>query len=256
MQWQSLGISNDDAQYLETRKFQINEIARWYGVPPHMIGDLENATFSNIEHQGIEYVTYSLRPWLVRWEQEIRRKLYTDDVYFSEFLVDGLLRGDTKTRYDGYKVARETGWLSVNEIRALENLNPVEGGDQYIQPLNMATVGEETEVVEEDSRSWLEPLLDDCFFRAKRLQENAERQSLKRKGDYYGEWRSKWVAEDLPPLFDEIIAPAFEAFYRSKGWPESNSMVERITTISKRLIEHNGNIDDFTKIVLGELSNE
>jgi hypothetical protein len=254
MSWQSLGVSNDDAQYLETRQFQIVEIARWYGVPPHMIGSLDNATFSNIEHQGIEYVTYSLRPWLVRWEQEIRRKLYSDDVFFSEFQVDGLLRGDTKTRYDGYKVARETGWLSVNEIRALENLRSLpEGGDTYIQPMNMEPMG--TEPTNDEDRNWLQPLLDDSFFRAKRLQENGERQAIKRKGDYYGEWRAKWLTDDLPALFDEIISPAIEAMYRATGQPEDKEMHICITTISRRLIQHDGNIDDFTKIILGELSN-
>jgi len=254
MSWQSLGISNDDAQYLETRQFQIVEIARWYGVPPHMIGSLDNATFSNIEHQGIEYVTYSLRPWLVRWEQEIKRKLFVDDVYFSEFLVDGLLRGDTKTRYDGYKIARETGWLSVNEIRALENLNNVEGGDTYIQPMNMEPMGTEPEAEEDNQRSsWIEPLLDDSFYRAKRLQENGERQALKRKGDHYGQWRASWAANELPALFDEIISPAFEAVYRSQNLAEDKEMHIRISEISRRLIDHVGSIDDFTKIIIGEL---
>jgi HK97 family phage portal protein len=253
MSWQSLGISNDDAQYLETRKFQITEIARWYGVPPHMIGDLDNATFSNIEHQGIEFVTYSLRPWLVRWEQEIKRKLFIDDVYFSEFLVDGLLRGDTKTRYDGYKIARETGWLSVNEIRSLENLNGVDGGDTYIQPMNMEPMGTEPEADEDNQRSWIEPLLDDSFYRAKRLQENGERLALKRKGDHYGEWRTKWATNELPALFDEIISPAFEAVYRSQNLAEDKEMHIRISEISRRLISHDGSIDDFTKIIIGEL---
>jgi HK97 family phage portal protein len=215
VQFSSIGLSNEDAQYLQTRQFQVVEIARWYGVPCHMIQSLDAATFSNIEHQGIEFVTYSLRPWLVRWEQEIKRKLFTDGAFFSEFLVDGLLRGDTKTRYDGYKVARETGWLSVNEIRSLENLNPVDGGDQYIQPLNMATVGEDVEPADEDRCGWLEPLLDDSFFRAKRLQENGERVAKKRKGDHYGEWRTKWVEEELPPLVEEIISASVETIYLS-----------------------------------------
>tara|TARA_R110000851_G_scaffold118258_1_gene245559 strand:+ start:1952 stop:3442 length:1491 start_codon:yes stop_codon:yes gene_type:complete len=248
MSWQSLGVSNDDAQYLETRQFQIVEIARWYGVPPHMIGSLDNATFSNIEHQGIEYVTYSLRPWLVRWEQEIRRKLYSDDVFFSEFQVDGLLRGDTKTRYDGYKVARETGWLSVNEIRALENLNGVDGGDTYIQPMNMDTVGAEPEAEAEelDERNWIEPLLEDALFRAKRLQENAERNAIKRKGDYYGEWRNAWRKDELPALIDEIIAPVFEAA----------NATHLLRSVRERLIGQDINtLDDYTKTILGELSN-
>lgn len=257
VQFSSIGLSNEDAQYLQTRQFQVVEIARWYGVPCHMINSLDNATFSNIEHQGIEFVTYSLRPWLVRWEQEIKRKLFTEGAFFSEFLVDGLLRGDTKTRYDGYKVARETGWLSVNEIRSLENLNPVEGGDQYIQPMNMTTVGDDVETEEEEDRSgWLEPLIDDTFFRAKRLQENGERVAKKRKGDYYGEWRIKWIAEELPPLVEEIISPAIETIYRSSNTAMAGEMEAHVTSIAKRLIQQDiNNIEDFTKVITGELIN-
>lgn len=249
-----IGLSNEDAQYLETRQFQVVEIARWFGVPPHMIASLDNATFSNIEHQGIEFVTYSLRPWLVRWEQEIRRKLFADDTFFSEFQVDGLLRGDAKTRYDGYKVARETGWLSVNEIRSLENLSPVDGGDQYIQPLNMGTVGDDAEEEEEEEdRAWITPLLEDAFFRAKRLQENGERVAKKRKGDYYGEWRSKWVVEELPPLVEEIISPAIEAIYGATK-TMTGEIDAHIANIAKRLIQSDiDNINEFNKTILGEI---
>jgi len=208
MSYAQLGIPPDDAQFLQTREFQVKEIARWYGIPPHLVGSMDAATFGNIEHQQIEYVTHTLRPWLVRWEQELQRKVYMDDNIFPQFIVDGLLRGDTKTRYDSYKTARESGWLSVNEIRELENLNPIDGGDQYIQPLNMGTVGETEEI---DARSLLIPLLEDALFRAKRLQENAERNALRRKGDYYGEWRIAWMENDLPPLVAEIITPAIEA---------------------------------------------
>ena len=259
VEFSPIGLSNEDAQYLQTRQFQVVEIARWYGVPCHMIQSLDAATFSNIEHQGIEYVTYSLRPWLVRWEQEIQRKLFTGDTFFSEFLVDGLLRGDTKTRYDGYKVARETGWLSVNEIRSLENLNPVDGGDAYIQPLNMATIAEEPDAeleADEDRTGWLEPLLDDTFFRAKRLQENGERVARKRKGDHYGEWRAKWIEQELPPLVEEIIAPAIEAKYRSSDTNTTGEMDAQIANIAKRLIQiDTNNLDDFTKTIIGELDN-
>ena len=250
----SIGLSNEDAQYLQTRQFQVVEIARWYGVPPHMIASMEAATFSNIEHQGIEFVTYSLRPWLVRWEQEIRRKLFSNDVYFSEFQVDGLLRGDAKTRYDGYRIARETGWLSVNEIRALENLEPVDGGDQYIQPLNMGTVV--GEVVEDDeARDWAVPLLEDALFRAKRLQDNGERQAKRRKGDHYGEWRNQWLVSELPPLVEEIIAPAIEAIYISNKAPDEGDMFDKIGSISRRAIVTSQSVEEFTKTIIGEMSN-
>lgn len=135
-----VGIPPEDAQYLETRKFQVAEIARMYRIPPHMVGDLERATFSNIEQQSLEFVIFTLTPWLVRIEQAISRDLLTDSermAYFAEHLVAGLLRGDIQSRYEAYSIGRQNGWLSANDIRILENMNPVEGGDEYLIPLNM-----------------------------------------------------------------------------------------------------------------------
>ena len=240
MSWQSLGIPPDDAQYLETRKFQVAEIARWYGVPPSMIGDLERATFSNIEHQAISFVTHSLRPWLVRWETELRRKLFAaDEVFFPEFLVEGLLRGDTKTRYDGYKIARESGWLSVNEIRNLENMNPVDGGDTYIQPLNMGTVGDAD--ADADSRGWATPLLADALGRAARIQDNAERKAEQRKGEHFAEWLAGYREVDLPPLVAEILEPAVRAILTPAG--RADEAEERAVHIAGRWISSNKHDD-------------
>lgn len=140
MEYERIGIPPEDAQFLETRKFQVTEIARMYNLPPHKIGDLERATFSNIEHENMDFVTRSVRPWLIRWEMGIAQQLMTAAErarYFAEFLVDGLLRGDTTARYGAYAVGRQNGWLSANDIRRLENMNPVEGGDVYLVPLNM-----------------------------------------------------------------------------------------------------------------------
>jgi HK97 family phage portal protein len=143
MKWEKVGIPPNEAQFLETRKFQRGEIASLFRVPPHLIGDLEHATFSNIEHQAIEFVIYTLRRWLVSWEQEIKNKLIYQDDLFAEFLVDGLLRGDTLSRYQAYATGRQNGWLSANDIRELENMNPLpdEQGDIYLVPLNMQPVG-------------------------------------------------------------------------------------------------------------------
>lgn len=138
--WKTIGIAPEDAQFLETRRFQVVEIARIFRIPPHMLADLERATFSNIEQQSIEFVIHTLRPWLVRWEQAVHRVLFTAaerGKFFAEHLVDGLLRGDIKSRYDAYAVGRQNGWLSANDIRGLENMNPVDGGDTYLVPLNM-----------------------------------------------------------------------------------------------------------------------
>ncbi len=142
LDYQEIGIPPEDAQFLQTRKFQIQEIARWFRVPPHMLADLDRATFSNIEHLGLEFVIYTLTPWLVRWEQAIYRDLLTEgerDSVFVEHLVDGLLRGDIKARYEAYSIGRQNGWLSADDIRRMENMNPLPGdqGDMYLVPLNM-----------------------------------------------------------------------------------------------------------------------
>ena len=145
MTYQEVGIPPAAAAYIEDQKLSILDIARVYRVPPHMIGDLERATFSNIEHQAIEFVTHSLRPWLVRWEQAIQQRLMTErdrQTHVVEFLVDGLLRGDVTSRYQAYAVARQNGWMSANDIRELENQNPIDDGDLYLVPLNMIPAGD------------------------------------------------------------------------------------------------------------------
>jgi HK97 family phage portal protein len=146
LKWHDIGVPPEDAQYLEGRKFQSTEIARIYRVPPHMIADLEKATFSNIEHQSQEFLNYTMLPWTTRWEQSIHKHLLLPverKRYYVEFLVDGLLRGDITARTNYYATGRNWGWLSVNDIREKENMNPVEGGDVYLQPLNMIPAGSE-----------------------------------------------------------------------------------------------------------------
>ena len=143
MHYTPISISPNEAQFLETRKFQIDEIARIFRVPPHMVGDLEKSSFSNIEQQSLEYVKYTLEPWIVRWEQALNRALLSDSekaAYFVKFNVDGLLRGDYQSRMNGYATARQNGWMSANDIRELENLDriPAElGGDLYLINGNM-----------------------------------------------------------------------------------------------------------------------
>ena len=138
MKYTAIGIAPEQAQFLETRKFQINEIARIFRVPPHMLADLEKSSFSNIEQQSLEFVKYTLDPWVVRWEQSMCRVLFSESEkpdYFIRFNVDGLLRGDYASRMSGYATARQNGWMSANDIRELENLDriaPELGGDLYL----------------------------------------------------------------------------------------------------------------------------
>jgi HK97 family phage portal protein len=134
-----VSINPKDAQFLETARFAIEDVARMFRMPPHMVGDLSRGTFSNIEHLSIEYVTNTLLAWIRRLEAALRRSVLSvrgPNVY-AEVLIEGALRGDTKSRFDAYAVGRQWGWLSINDIRRLENLPPVEGGDVYLQPLNM-----------------------------------------------------------------------------------------------------------------------
>lgn len=138
MKYQQIGIPPEEAQFLETRKFQINEIARLYRIPPHMVGDLDKSSFSNIEQQSLEFVKYTLDPWVIRWEQSLQRSLLLPGEkgkYFIKLNVDGLLRGDYQSRMNGYAVGRQNGWFSANDIREMENLNPIpdeEGGNLYL----------------------------------------------------------------------------------------------------------------------------
>ena len=148
MKYTPISISPDEAQFLDTRKFQISEIARIFRVPPHMIGDLEHSTFSNIEQQSLEFVTYSLQPWLVRWEQGIHRALLSEDEkkdYFAKFNVDGLLRGDYQSRMNGYAVGIQNGFMSPNDVRTLENMDLIpdeRGGNRYMCNGNMIDIAD------------------------------------------------------------------------------------------------------------------
>lgn len=138
MKYQQIGIPPEEAQFLETRKFQLNEIARLYRIPPHMIGDLEKSSFNNIEQQSMEFVKYTLDPWVIRWEQAMQKALFLPEEkkqYFLKFNVNGLMRGDYESRMTGYSIGRQNGWLSANDIREMEDMNPVpdeEGGNLYL----------------------------------------------------------------------------------------------------------------------------
>jgi len=144
--FQKVTDSPQESQMLETRKFQVEEVARFYNVPLHMIGDLDHATFSNIEQMSLNYVIYTLRPHLVRIEKATTAQLLMPQervAYFPKFSVEGLLRGDYKSRMDGYAVARQNGWMSANDIRSLEDMDsiPAElGGDAYLANGNLRSL--------------------------------------------------------------------------------------------------------------------
>ena len=147
MTFTPISLPNNEAQFLETRKFQVEEICRIFRVPPHLVGNLDRATFSNIENQSIDFAVHTIRPWLVRIEQAMNRALFTESEkghFYVQFNIDGLMRGDYKSRMEGYSIGRQNGWLSANDIRALENMNPIppeEGGDTYLVNGNMVPIG-------------------------------------------------------------------------------------------------------------------
>lgn len=146
MKYSKQGMTSEELQFLESMKFQRSEIAGIFRVPPHMVGDLERATFSNIEHQSLEFVKFCLGPWLRRWEQRIAMSLIPErerSTVFVEFLPAALLRGDTPSRFTAYGQAIKDGWMSRNEVRQAENLNPEEGLDEFLEPLNMTPAGTE-----------------------------------------------------------------------------------------------------------------
>lgn len=230
MEWQQLGLQNDHAQFLQTRKFQLSEIARLFRIPPHMIGDLEKATFSNIEQQSIEFIVHTIRPWAVRWEQALMLKLLTPAerlTHFVEHVIDGLLRGDVKSRYDAYAVGRQWGWLSADDVRGLENMNPLPNGQGqiYMVPLNMQPAdmpmppGPAPAKRAEEAR--LRLLLQDAATRSVRRETRAIRDAaVTFAGDVDG-WR-RWVDQ----FYGRYAAYISEVFHVSaeaaRGYAEDH----------------------------------
>ena len=153
LQWFQTSMTSEDAQYLDTRKFQRSEIAGLFRVPPHMIGDLEKATFSNIENQGLSFVQSALMPYLRRIEERMLKSLIrnTEKEYQVKFNANALMRGDSKGRSEYYTKMIQNGAMSPNEIRSLEDMNPRDGGDIYLTPLNMAVNGKPIESSEESA---------------------------------------------------------------------------------------------------------
>ncbi len=215
--WTSVGLPNDANQFLETRKLQVTDMSRWLRLPPHMIGDLDRATFSNIEQQQLDYVSMALASWLVRWEQAIVTQLLLPEErprFYPEHLVDGLLRGDTAARYAAYAIGRQWGWLSANDIRERENLNAIDDGDEYLVPLNMVPAGSSSGSAPERSVVRLARML------------RGGRRSWRARANIAAAWESKIAdadqeiadleAEKVGKLVDEDL-PAAEDAERGRG---------------------------------------
>jgi len=153
--------THEQAQLVEQRKFQILEVCRLLRLSPHKLAALEDATLNNVEHLQIQHLNGTLRPWLVRWEQEIYRQLLTaseQERYYAEHSIEGFLRGDFKTQTEGFARLLEKGVYSINEVRAWYNLNPVEGGDEHYIQLNMQSVAQGASDAMNDSQPKVTPI--------------------------------------------------------------------------------------------------
>ena len=161
MKWTQTGVAPEQAQALEVQKYTVDDCSRIFNIPPHKIGSLERATFSNIEEQNIDFVATTMLYWFRKWEQECNYKLFMPGekkTHFCEILVEGLLRGKLADRYRAYSIGRQWGWLNVNDIRRTENLNPIgPEGDIYLEPLNMKPAGEPTPAPEPKPKEPDEP---------------------------------------------------------------------------------------------------
>lgn len=212
MVYKQVGLNADDAQFLESRKFQIAEIARWYRVPLHMLNELDKATFSNIEHQSIEFVMHTIRPWLVRIEQTINRDLLNREEkgrYYAQHTVEGLLRGDTKARYEAYGSAIDKGWMSRNEVRRLENLNPEDGLDEFLVPMNM------------NGQNGLVKNFARVLARSEARALTAE--ARKKSPEAFSEWLSGFYGRHSERLVTELMIPSAAAENYARGRIEALS---------------------------------
>lgn len=217
MKLQTLGVPPEDAQFLETRQFQVIDISRFFRVPLHKINELKFATFSNIEHQGIEFVTDSVGPWLVRIEQAIRRDLIGPlerQSIFVEFNVAGLLRGDLQSRYQSYATARNWGWMSVNDVRRLENMNEIPEGDVYLEPLNMKDAGGPAPAPVPASRAMLQVAADAVARIRKRYEQDAYAKRGRLTPDEFTAWEDGYTGGELRTFAERVLGPVFAGLDR------------------------------------------
>lgn len=265
MGWEQTSLNPDDAQWLETRKFQVSEVARWLNLPPHKLGDMEHATFSNIEHQALEFVIDCLLPWLVRWEEEIHLKLFAPQdrrVHYAKHVVAGLLRGDIKTRYMAYQLGKRGGWLSANDIRELEDMNDLPGdqGNIYEVPLNVqsaADVGKDQGVDktppkdQEAARAALRPVIANIFRRMLTKETNAVNRASNRP-DGWDDRIGEFYASHRDTLGDALL-PAVQAAARLMAPASAPDLApgvvdaftarrcEILTTVLRKAARANGN---------------
>lgn len=243
LKWNQIGMTQEDSQYLQTRQYQVVDIARIFRVPPHMIAELSRATFSNIEFQSIDFVVNTIRPWLVRFEQAFKQRLFdeTDREHYAEFSIDGLLRGDIASRYSAYAIGRQWGWLSADDIREMENRNPLPDGqgETYLVPLNMVPAGEtakigdiakelpENDDQKQKTRDIFVPIMKDVGMRIVRRERADILRQLKKNKDIesFREWLDAFY-EEHTEFIRKNISPVFEAYNKMAGYIDIMPSVE------------------------------
>lgn len=237
LEWQQLGINNRDSQFLESRQFEITEIARWFNLPPHKIKDLSHATFSNIEHQGAEFHQDSILPWCTRIQEHVSRCFFSNQKgLFAEFLYDSLLITDTISRYNAHKMAINDGWKTRNEVRVIENLNPEPGLDEYLVPLNMTTAGDQVVTQVDPSQApdpqpqdpaarALKTILKECFQRCVTAEVKSIERALKSAEPAK---KIDAVYQDLPEKMGNITGVPLETLAEYFGVIESRTFADRI----------------------------
>lgn len=217
-----IGITPEDAQYLETRKFQAEDIARIYGMPPHMVGIMDHATFTNIEHQSTEFIKYTMDPWLKEWEASVDRDLIIEEDYVFEHNVDGLLRGDSEARFNQYQIGLNNMIYTRNEVRKMENLPPVKGGDDFQQPLNMTPESSQQESPTEDStedQSEEPQAFTRMLADASKRIASAELRELEKRAKHatadpekFGAWVNEYYTGKYRDYVSQTVTPIYEAF--------------------------------------------
>lgn len=237
LKWQSTSLPSDDAQFLQTRVFQVEEIARWYRIPNMMLNmSGANSTYASVEAYGLQFVIYTLYPWLVRWEKGISTQLLLErerSKYFAEHLMTAILRGDTQSRYAAYAQGRQWGWLSINDIRELENMNPIEGGDTYLQPLNMVDTKNPLAVTD-IQRKFL-PVLVEAVGRVLRREANdvrgaVQRILIKRGAEDFTVWMGEFYAEHQEFIVRNLMSAAI-------SYAELLADSRDLTDVQTRVIE-------------------
>ena len=220
LKWQDTSVGQEDAQYMLTRAFQVEEIGRWYRIPSMMLNmSGANSTYASVEAYGLQFVIYTLFPWLVRWEKSLSMQLLLERErgdYFFEHLMTAILRGDTTARFTAYGQGRQWGWLSVNDIRELENMNPIDGGDVYLQPTNMINANEPMKI----QRAYL-PILTDAMHRIIKREVSdvraaVQRVLLKRGAEAFTDWMGEFYQEHRD-FIARNLAPAAQSLAEMVG---------------------------------------